>query len=342
MPIDLPPPLVFFAAAALRFLRLAVRLAFAAFRRFAAARWRLVRFFFVAARRFRWSSAACAACAPARRGAGAAPGRWIWRPAFARLGSCAAPGRERGPGRDPGRRLGAASPAAARPLRPVPASSGTPTQSAIVSAAMATLRRRRLFPSRIMPRSAPRPSPGDGPGYGRTHESRRRAVRPGTGTAVCLHGGEWTPTRPDPHRPTIPLPVAWPAPSTTRGSTSSASRASTRTRRQSVWNEIAQFLWIRMGRPKRVLDPAGGRGEFVNAVPGRGAVARRRRRLSRAADGSAGAHRDRRPVRHRPPGPLLRRRVRVEPARALPLARGGRRVPRTHARRRWRPAACSR
>jgi SAM-dependent methyltransferase len=37
--------------------------------------------------------------------------------------------------------------------------------------------------------------------------------------------------------------------------------------RQSVWNEIAQFLWIRMGRPKRVLDPAGGRGEFVNAVP---------------------------------------------------------------------------
>jgi SAM-dependent methyltransferase len=37
--------------------------------------------------------------------------------------------------------------------------------------------------------------------------------------------------------------------------------------RQSVWNEIANFLWIRMGRPKRVLDPAGGRGEFVNAVP---------------------------------------------------------------------------
>jgi ubiquinone/menaquinone biosynthesis C-methylase UbiE len=37
--------------------------------------------------------------------------------------------------------------------------------------------------------------------------------------------------------------------------------------RQAVWNEIAAFLWERMGRPRRVLDPAGGRGEFVNAVP---------------------------------------------------------------------------
>jgi SAM-dependent methyltransferase len=37
--------------------------------------------------------------------------------------------------------------------------------------------------------------------------------------------------------------------------------------RQLVWNEIAAFLWERMGRPRRVLDPAGGRGEFVNAVP---------------------------------------------------------------------------
>ena len=37
--------------------------------------------------------------------------------------------------------------------------------------------------------------------------------------------------------------------------------------RQRVWNEIASYLWNRMGRPKRVLDPAGGRGEFVNAVP---------------------------------------------------------------------------
>jgi len=37
--------------------------------------------------------------------------------------------------------------------------------------------------------------------------------------------------------------------------------------RQRVWNEIARFLWERMGRPRRVLDPAGGRGEFINAVP---------------------------------------------------------------------------
>jgi len=37
--------------------------------------------------------------------------------------------------------------------------------------------------------------------------------------------------------------------------------------RQRVWNEIARYLWERMGRPRRVLDPAGGRGEFVNAVP---------------------------------------------------------------------------
>ena len=37
--------------------------------------------------------------------------------------------------------------------------------------------------------------------------------------------------------------------------------------RQAVWNEIARFLWKKMGSPRRVLDPAGGRGEFVNAVP---------------------------------------------------------------------------
>jgi len=37
--------------------------------------------------------------------------------------------------------------------------------------------------------------------------------------------------------------------------------------RQAVWNEIAPFVWRRMGSPRRVLDPAGGLGEFVNAVP---------------------------------------------------------------------------
>ncbi|MGH9063646.1 MAG: class I SAM-dependent methyltransferase [Acidimicrobiales bacterium] len=37
--------------------------------------------------------------------------------------------------------------------------------------------------------------------------------------------------------------------------------------RQAVWDEIGTWLWDRMGRPSRVLDPAAGRGEFVNAVP---------------------------------------------------------------------------
>ena len=37
--------------------------------------------------------------------------------------------------------------------------------------------------------------------------------------------------------------------------------------RQAVWDVIAPFVWARMGSPRRVLDPAGGRGEFVNAVP---------------------------------------------------------------------------
>ena len=37
--------------------------------------------------------------------------------------------------------------------------------------------------------------------------------------------------------------------------------------RQRVWGEIAPYLWERMGRPERVLDPAAGRGEFIRAVP---------------------------------------------------------------------------
>jgi SAM-dependent methyltransferase len=36
--------------------------------------------------------------------------------------------------------------------------------------------------------------------------------------------------------------------------------------RQEVWDEVAPFIWDRMRRPQRVLDPAGGRGEFVNAI----------------------------------------------------------------------------
>ena len=37
--------------------------------------------------------------------------------------------------------------------------------------------------------------------------------------------------------------------------------------RQGVWNEIARQVYPWMGSPERVLDPAAGRGEFVNAIP---------------------------------------------------------------------------
>jgi SAM-dependent methyltransferase len=37
--------------------------------------------------------------------------------------------------------------------------------------------------------------------------------------------------------------------------------------RQRVWNEIGAHLYEALGRPQRVLDPAAGRGEFINAVP---------------------------------------------------------------------------
>src|ERR1700722_13173214 len=38
-------------------------------------------------------------------------------------------------------------------------------------------------------------------------------------------------------------------------------------RRQAVWTEIARYVHARMDAPQRVLDPAGGRGEFITAVP---------------------------------------------------------------------------
>lgn len=37
--------------------------------------------------------------------------------------------------------------------------------------------------------------------------------------------------------------------------------------RQAVWNEIAAYLYRRMSTPARVLDPAAGRCEFLNAIP---------------------------------------------------------------------------
>lgn len=38
--------------------------------------------------------------------------------------------------------------------------------------------------------------------------------------------------------------------------------------RQSVWNVVATDVYRRMGQPRTLLDPAGGRCEFVNALPG--------------------------------------------------------------------------
>ncbi len=37
--------------------------------------------------------------------------------------------------------------------------------------------------------------------------------------------------------------------------------------RTAVWGEIAPFIHEVLGRPRIVLDPAAGRGEFINAVP---------------------------------------------------------------------------
>jgi hypothetical protein len=39
--------------------------------------------------------------------------------------------------------------------------------------------------------------------------------------------------------------------------------------RNVVWSVIASDLFVRMGRPQTVLDPACGRGEFIRAVPAR-------------------------------------------------------------------------
>jgi ubiquinone/menaquinone biosynthesis C-methylase UbiE len=37
--------------------------------------------------------------------------------------------------------------------------------------------------------------------------------------------------------------------------------------RDAVWREIAAHVYGELGRPDRVLDPAAGRGEFINNVP---------------------------------------------------------------------------
>ena len=37
--------------------------------------------------------------------------------------------------------------------------------------------------------------------------------------------------------------------------------------REAVWREIAPFIYRRLGEPSRILDPAAGLCEFINAVP---------------------------------------------------------------------------
>jgi hypothetical protein len=39
--------------------------------------------------------------------------------------------------------------------------------------------------------------------------------------------------------------------------------------RDAVWSEIGPFVYRRLGSPDRVLDPAAGRCEFLNAIPAR-------------------------------------------------------------------------
>jgi hypothetical protein len=44
-------------------------------------------------------------------------------------------------------------------------------------------------------------------------------------------------------------------------------RAVAQGRRDDVWAAVAPMLYERMNRPERILDPAAGRCEFINAVP---------------------------------------------------------------------------
>jgi len=39
------------------------------------------------------------------------------------------------------------------------------------------------------------------------------------------------------------------------------------TKRDMVWKELAQFMFRKLGRPERVMDPAAGMCEFINNVP---------------------------------------------------------------------------
>jgi 2-polyprenyl-3-methyl-5-hydroxy-6-metoxy-1,4-benzoquinol methylase len=37
-------------------------------------------------------------------------------------------------------------------------------------------------------------------------------------------------------------------------------------KRDAIWQTISSYIYERMGRPERVLDPAAGRGEFINSI----------------------------------------------------------------------------
>ncbi len=37
--------------------------------------------------------------------------------------------------------------------------------------------------------------------------------------------------------------------------------------REAVWKVLASYVYARLGRPQRVLDPAAGRCEFIDAIP---------------------------------------------------------------------------
>jgi hypothetical protein len=39
--------------------------------------------------------------------------------------------------------------------------------------------------------------------------------------------------------------------------------------RETVWREVASYVYDALGRPERVLDPAAGRCEFISAIPAR-------------------------------------------------------------------------
>ena len=152
----------------------------------------------------------------------------------------------------------------------------------------------------------PPPIPGDGPGYGR----RTRPVDGPFGPAPEPRSAYMAGMDAD---PAGPASSDDPAPGHAARSLDYSRLYEFRFKdvdqdaRQAVWNEIAQFLWKRMGRP-RPRARSGRRPRRVRERGARrGALARRRRRLPRAPDRSRRQDRHRRPVRHRAPGRVLRR-----------------------------------